>query len=89
MPKLYIDDFVGVSNKLESLPMAFAIRKEYGHEIILDWPELDSFSVMDTCRGKVRGAAGGRDTVSGGKRRNGMGPFVGKGESTWSESARS
>lgn len=54
MPKLYIDDFVGVSNKLESLPMAFAIRKEYGHEIILDWPELDSFSVMDTCRGKVR-----------------------------------
>jgi hypothetical protein len=54
MPKIYIDDFVGVSNKLEALPMAFAIRKEHGHEIVLDWPELDSFSVADTHRGKVR-----------------------------------
>jgi hypothetical protein len=54
MPKLYIDDFVGVSNKLETLPMAFAIRKAYGHEIILDWPELDTFSVGETSRGKVR-----------------------------------
>lgn len=57
MPKLYIDDFVGVSNKLETLPMAFAIRKEYGHEIILDWPELDTFIVAQTRRGKVRMAA--------------------------------
>lgn len=57
MPKLYIDDFVGVSNKLETLPMAFAIRKEHGHEIILDWPELDTLSVEGTRRGKVRLAA--------------------------------
>ena len=45
MPTVYIDDFVGVSNKLETLPMAFAIRKAFGHEIVLDWPELDSFRV--------------------------------------------
>ena len=54
MPKLYIDEFVGISNRLEALPLAFAIRQAYGHEIILDWHELDSFSVADTRRGKVR-----------------------------------
>ncbi len=54
MPKLYIDEFVGISNRLETLPLAFAIQKAYGHEIILDWHELDSFSVAGTRRGKVR-----------------------------------
>jgi hypothetical protein len=54
MPKLYINEFVGISNRLETLPLAFAIRKAYGHDIILDWRELDSFSVEDTRRGKVR-----------------------------------
>ena len=54
MPKLYIDEFVGITNRLETLPLAFAIRKAYGHDIILDWHELDSFSVDDTRRGKVR-----------------------------------
>jgi len=53
MPKLYIEEFVGITNRLETLPLAFAIRKEYGHDIILDWRELDSFSVDDTRRGKV------------------------------------
>jgi hypothetical protein len=54
MPKLYINEFVGISNRLETLPLAFAIRKAYGHEIILDWRELDSFSVDETRRGTVR-----------------------------------
>jgi hypothetical protein len=54
MPKLYIDEFVGVSNRFETLPLAFAIQKEYGHQIILDWHELDSFAVSGTTRGKVR-----------------------------------
>ena len=54
MPKLYIDEFVGITNRLETLSLAFAIRKAYGHEIILDWHELDSFSVEETSRGKVR-----------------------------------
>jgi hypothetical protein len=53
MPKLYIEEFVGISNRLETLALAFAIRKAHGHEIILDWRELDSFSVDDTRRGKV------------------------------------
>lgn len=54
MPKLYIDEFVGISNRLETLPLAFAIRQAYGHDIILDWHELDSLSVEGTRRGKVR-----------------------------------
>lgn len=53
MPKLYIDEFVGISNRLEALPYAFAIRQAYGHDIVLDWRELDSFSVDETTRGKV------------------------------------
>jgi hypothetical protein len=66
MPKLYIDEFVGISNRLETLPLAFAIRKAYGHDIVLDWHELDSFRVDDTNCGKVnffakRGAVRLRD----------------------------
>jgi hypothetical protein len=53
MPKLYIEEFVGITNRLETLPLAFAIQQEYGHDIILDWRELDSFSVDGTRRGKV------------------------------------
>lgn len=53
MPKLYIEEFVGITNRLETLPLAFAIQNEYGHDIILDWRELDSFSVHGTRRGKV------------------------------------
>lgn len=53
MPKLYIEEFVGITNRLESLSVAFAIQKEYGHDIILDWREPDSFSVDGTRRGKV------------------------------------
>ncbi len=53
-PKLFIDEFVGISNRLEALPLAFAIRETFGHDIVLDWRELDSFSVSDTSRGRVR-----------------------------------
>lgn len=53
-PKLYIDDFVGVTNRLEALPVAFAIQKKFGHEIILDWPELkDALVIEGTEKGKV------------------------------------
>jgi len=53
MPKLYIDEFVGIANRLETLVFAFAIKNSYGHDIILDWHELDSFTVDDTKRGHV------------------------------------
>lgn len=54
MPKVYIDEFVGISNRLEALPLAFAIQEKYGHEIVLDWNELDSFDVVGTRVAKIR-----------------------------------
>lgn len=53
MASLYIDEFVGISNRLEVLPLAFAIQRAHGHDIILDWHELDSFRVEGTRRGRV------------------------------------
>ncbi|MDO9206115.1 hypothetical protein [Methylotenera sp.] len=53
MPKLYIDEFVGITNRLETLPLAFALKNAYGHSIILNWHELDSFSVEQTQTGKI------------------------------------
>lgn len=53
MPTVYIDEFVGISNRFEALPLAFAIQKKFGHPIVLDWHELDSFSVEGAKRGKV------------------------------------
>lgn len=53
MPKLYIDEFVGITNRLETLPLAFALKKAYGHSIILNWHELDSFSVDQTQIGSI------------------------------------
>ncbi|OIR02824.1 hypothetical protein GALL_150320 [mine drainage metagenome] len=53
MPKLYIDEFVGITNRLETLPLAFALKKAYGHTIILNWHELDSFSVDQTQTGRI------------------------------------
>lgn len=53
MPKLYIEEFVGITNRLETLPLAFAIQQAFGHRIVLDWRELDSFSVDGTSKGRV------------------------------------
>jgi len=53
MPKLYIEEFVGITNRLETLPLAFAIQQEFGHDIVLDWRELDSFDVEGTRQGRV------------------------------------
>lgn len=49
--RIYLQDFIGLSNRLEALALAFALRAAHGHEIRLDWPELDAFSVADTRRG--------------------------------------
>jgi hypothetical protein len=53
MPKLYIDEFVGITNRFETLPLAFALKNAYGHSIILNWHELDSFSVAGTQTGRI------------------------------------
>ena len=53
MPKLYIDQFVGITNRFETLPLAFALKNAYGHSITLNWHELDSFSVDETQTGRI------------------------------------
>lgn len=53
MPKLYIDEFVGITNRFETLPLAFALKNSHGHSITLNWHELDSFSVEGTQTGRI------------------------------------
>jgi hypothetical protein len=48
--KVFLTDFVGLSTRLECLSMAFVISDYFGHEVCLDWPELDSFNVIGTRR---------------------------------------
>jgi hypothetical protein len=49
--RIYLQEFIGLCNRLESLALSFAIRQKYGHEIFLDWHELDALGVDDTRRG--------------------------------------
>jgi hypothetical protein len=49
--RLFIQDFIGICNRLEALVLAFAIRKAHGHQVFLDWPELDALEVIGTRRG--------------------------------------
>jgi hypothetical protein len=52
-PRVYIDDYNGITAHLETLTMAFAIRKAYGHEVALDWRELDALEIEETIRRRV------------------------------------
>jgi hypothetical protein len=53
-PKVYIDHYNGIASHFETLTMAFAIQKTFGHPIVLGWKELDAFHVEGTTRGRVR-----------------------------------
>jgi hypothetical protein len=52
--QLFISDFIGLGNRLEALAFAYTIRDRFGHEIVLEWPELDSFGVQGARRGPMR-----------------------------------
>jgi hypothetical protein len=54
-PAVYVSDFAGLANRLEALNIAYAIRARGGHEILLDWPELDHLDVADTRAGRLAG----------------------------------
>lgn len=49
--RIFIQDFIGLSNRLEALVLAFALQRAHGHEVWLDWPELDALRVAGTLRG--------------------------------------
>ncbi|MBI3881382.1 MAG: hypothetical protein HY301_15130 [Verrucomicrobia bacterium] len=43
--KLFLQEYIGLANRLESLTLAFAIRCAHGHQVFLDWPELDALVI--------------------------------------------
>jgi hypothetical protein len=46
--KLFLQEYIGLANRLESLALAFAIQRAHGHEVFLDWRELDALAVEGT-----------------------------------------
>jgi len=46
--KLFLQEYIGLANRLESLTLAFAIQSAHGHDVLLDWPELDALAVEGT-----------------------------------------
>jgi non-ribosomal peptide synthetase component F len=51
--RVYIDNCFGLCNRLEAFVLACAIRRAFGHEIVLDWPELDALQVAGARRGCI------------------------------------
>jgi hypothetical protein len=50
---VFVGDFAGLANRLESLNIAFAIRARGGHQVVLDWPELDRLDIAETQAGTM------------------------------------
>ncbi|MCX8497282.1 MAG: hypothetical protein ORN51_13960 [Akkermansiaceae bacterium] len=46
--KVYIQEYIGLVNRLETLTLAFAIQQRHGHQVLLDWPELDALVIQGT-----------------------------------------
>jgi hypothetical protein len=59
---VFIDEYVGLSTRLETLAMAFLISEHFGHQVCLDWSELDSFDVVGARREKC-GLLGRVDSI--------------------------
>jgi len=51
--RIFTSDYTGLANRLEGLSLSFAIREAYGHEICLDWSELDALEIRDTTKRKM------------------------------------
>ncbi len=50
--RVYIEEYIGLANRFETLNLAFAIQQAHGHEVWLDWPERDAVSVVGAHTGK-------------------------------------
>ncbi len=49
LPKrIFVTDYLGLCNRLEAMTLAFAIQARYGHEICVDWPQLDALEIDGT-----------------------------------------
>jgi hypothetical protein len=52
MRRVFITDYVGLSTRLEALALAFMISDYFGHEVCIDWSELDALNVIGA---RIRG----------------------------------
>src|SRR3982751_946444 len=62
MKRVFISEYVGLSTRLEALAMAFLISERHGHQVCLDWHELDALAVEGTRR-RGRGLLGRLDSI--------------------------
>jgi len=62
MKRVFISEYVGLSTRLEALAMAFLISEYHGHEVCLDWTELDALHIIGTTQ-RSRGVLGRLDSV--------------------------
>ena len=46
MKKVFITEYVGLSTRLEALAMAFMISDYFGHQVCIDWNELDALHIV-------------------------------------------
>lgn len=51
--KIYISNWTGLGNRLETLVLAGMIQERFGHEIFLDWPEKDTLHIAGTHAGRI------------------------------------
>ncbi len=62
MKRVFITEYVGLSTRLEALAMAFLISEYFGHEVCIDWHELDALNVVGARR-RGRGVLGRIDSL--------------------------
>jgi hypothetical protein len=52
MKRVFITEYVGLSTRLEALALAFMISDYYGHQVSIDWSDLDALNIIGA---QVRG----------------------------------
>ncbi|MEP7056490.1 MAG: hypothetical protein ABI809_01800 [Caldimonas sp.] len=62
MKRVFVTEYVGLSTRLEALAMAFLISDYFGHEVCIDWHELDALNVVGARR-RGRGLLGRLDSL--------------------------
>lgn len=45
MKRIFITEYVGLSTRLEALAMAFMISDRFGHQVCINWRDLDALSI--------------------------------------------
>jgi hypothetical protein len=51
--RIYISNWTGLGNRLETLVLACMIQDRHGHAIFLDWPEKEALQVEATAAGRI------------------------------------